>query len=91
QGDMASIHAPAQEARVLSQHLGDQGGKAFSLYLLGLFARFHSSEFAQARALFEESIVLGRETGNKERLGWSLWALGGIYSRQAEYTKACAC
>src|SRR5205814_2195375 len=85
QGNMAKMRLLAEEAMFLNQQLGDQEGKSFCLYLLGLFATFQSSEYAQARSLLEESVALRRELGTKDRLGWSLWALGGIYKMQGEY------
>ena len=91
QGNMAKMRLMAEEAMILCQQFGDQEGKSFCLYLLGLFSTNQGGEYAQARSLLEESVALRRVLGTKDRLGWSLWALGSTYRMQGEYTSARAC
>jgi tetratricopeptide (TPR) repeat protein len=61
-------------ALALFREVGDKEGAAWSLQNMG-FLTIAQGEFAEARALLEESLAFHREVGNKAGMAHALWAL----------------
>ncbi len=87
QGDTDRSEALSEESLARCKEVGDMGGIALSLRLLGLIAEWRSS-FVVAYTRTEESLALFREVGDKEGIAWSLNNLAAITREQGEYARA---
>jgi len=79
--------ALSEECLARCRELGDRGGIAFSLRLLGLIAWWRYN-YVVAYSRTEGSLALFREVGDKEGTAWSLSNLADIVSKQGEYARA---
>ena len=78
-----------EECLARCRGLGDTGGIAFSLRLLGLIAE-RRDNLPAARAYYEEAVALFRLGDDKEGLAWSLFNLAYLQSLQGEYVRGSA-
>ena len=85
--DTDRAEALSEESLTRCRELGDTGGIALSLRLLGLIA-WRKCNFVVASSLTEESLALFREMGDKEGIAWSLFNLATLVSQQGEYDRA---
>jgi predicted ATPase/serine/threonine protein kinase/DNA-binding CsgD family transcriptional regulator len=89
QGDTDRAEALYEERLALCRGLGDTGGMALSLRILGMIAYGKGSlEVAYAQA--EEALALFREVGDKEGIAQSLAEIAHVLREQGEYARAIA-
>jgi predicted ATPase/DNA-binding CsgD family transcriptional regulator len=88
-GDTDRAEGLCEECLARCRGLGDTGGIAFSLRLLGLIAERRDHLLA-ARAHYEEAVVLFRQGDDKEGLAWSLFNVAYLLSLQGEYVRGSA-
>src|SRR5207245_8819553 len=69
-----------------SRSAGDSGWSAEMLQSLGVVAE----EYPAARSLFEESLAIRRELGDRAEIGTTLNCLGRVTARQGDYAAACS-
>jgi len=89
QGDYARAEVLCEQSLALCRKLGDTGGIAYALYLLGRIAT-HRGSLATARSLIEESLELYREVDDKENVAYDLYELAVVVDIQGEYARAWA-
>lgn len=89
QGDYERAEALHEEARVLYEETGKEGGVAWSLGFLGLVARYRC-EYDEAAALYERSLAVFRRLGNARGAAFALFWLGSIERTRGGYAKAVA-
>ncbi len=89
QGDYARAEVLSEKSLALCRKLGDTGGIAYTLYVLGYIATYRGS-LATARPLLEESLALYRKMGDKENVAYDLYELAFTVSIQGEYARAWA-
>jgi len=89
QGDYARAEVLGEKSLALCRKLGDTGGIAYTLYVLGYIATYRGS-LATARPLLEESLALYRKMGDKENVAYDLYELALTVSIQGEYARAWA-
>ena len=75
------------ECLVRCRALGDTGGIALSLRLLGAIAEMRG-KLGVAYSLTEEALALFRALGDEEGIAWSLYNLANRVSQQGEYARA---
>jgi DNA-binding CsgD family transcriptional regulator/tetratricopeptide (TPR) repeat protein len=88
-GDTDRAEGLCEECLTRCRGLGDTGGIAFSLRLLGLIAE-RRDHLPAARAHYEEAVVLFRQGDDKEGLAWSLFNVAYLQSLQGEYVRGSA-
>jgi non-specific serine/threonine protein kinase len=89
-GFLATSRPPLEEAVAMSRELGDREVLAFSLAELAFVLAFREGDLDAAQRLFDESLLLLRELGERWCTGWVLSFLGGIAARQANFAAAYA-
>jgi predicted ATPase/transcriptional regulator with XRE-family HTH domain len=89
QGDMDRAEVLCEESLARCRELGDTGGMALSLRLLGEIAYWRSN-LGVAYALAEEALALFRAVGDKEGIAQSLANFAHVLSEQGEYARAIA-
>jgi predicted ATPase len=89
QGDLDRTEALCEESLARCRELGDTGGIALSLRLLGAIA-YRRSNLGVASSRTEEALALFREVGDKEGIAQSLADLAHVVSQQGEYARAIA-
>ncbi len=88
QADFDRAEAAAREGINLSGKERTKGSLAADFRdMLGMTARIRS-DYERAKELFEESLVLNREAGNKRGLAFSLFNLGEVASDRGEHERA---
>ncbi len=87
QGDTDRAEALYEECLAGCRELGDTGGIALSLRLLGAIA-WDRYNFLVGYSRTEESLALFRELGDKEGIAWSLFNLATMAQKQGEYDRA---
>ena len=85
QCDLDRSEAWFRECLILFRQQEDTRGVASTLQGLGWVAM--ANNIATARSLFEESLALYREIGDKEAIAWSLVSLAQAVSAQGEYRR----
>jgi tetratricopeptide (TPR) repeat protein len=75
------------QTEALSRQIGDGWGTTCSLWLLGM-VRYRTGDVAQAQTLLEESLAIGRESGNRRLVISPLNALGDLACHQGDYVRA---
>jgi predicted ATPase/Tfp pilus assembly protein PilF len=88
QGDDAAAAVLIEESLEAFRQLGDKHWVAIALVSLGVLAHHRGS--VEARSLFEESVSLLRELGDRPELVTSLNWLGRAMARHGEYAAARA-
>jgi predicted ATPase/class 3 adenylate cyclase len=86
-GPIDRAEALYEECLARCRELGDTGGLALSLRLLGAIAA-NRSNYVVASSRTEESLALFRAAGDKEGIAWALNNLAEIVSQQGEYDRA---
>jgi DNA-binding CsgD family transcriptional regulator/tetratricopeptide (TPR) repeat protein len=89
QSDYAQAEVLCERSLALCRELGDAGGIAYTLYLLGKIATQRGS-LATGRLLLEESLALYRKVGDKENVAYDLYELADTVRIQSEYARARA-
>jgi predicted ATPase/transcriptional regulator with XRE-family HTH domain len=89
QDDTDRAEALCKESLALCRELGDTGGIAVSLRLLGTIAH-RRNNLVEAYALTEEALALFREVGDKDGIAWSLADSAHRVSHQGEYARGIA-
>lgn len=84
-GDIERSVALCEESLALCRELGDKQGMAFSLGTLGM-AAWLRTDYASARAFFQQGLMLRRETNDK--VGYSLRHLGMVAWCEENYEQA---
>jgi len=87
QGQYDSAAARAREAADLHRALGDRGGEAHAIHLLGV-AELYQAHYASALNHFETALALARTIGDRERESAVLNNVGSIHFHQARYLDA---
>jgi len=87
QNDTDRAEALDEECLARCRELGDTGGIALSLRLLGAIAE-RRGNLGVAYALTEEALALFRALGDEEGIAWSLYNLANMVSQQGAYDKA---
>jgi predicted ATPase/DNA-binding CsgD family transcriptional regulator len=88
-GDTDRAEVLCEEYLARCRGLGDTGGIASSLRMLGLIAE-KKDNLPAACAHYEEAVALFREGDDKEGLAWSLFNLAYLLSLQGEYARGSA-
>lgn len=86
-GDLPAARSHLEESVALWRTLGDTGGLAYPLAILGLMALFQSNP-VQARAHLEESVTNLRAAGDRWGLAFALANLGRLAQYEGDYTQA---
>ena len=73
-GDLATAQARLSESLALFQEGNDTGCILVSLFWMGVGLTYQG-EYRRARAVFEQTLALQRERGNKRGIAWSLFHL----------------
>ncbi len=89
QDDMDRAEALCEESLARCRELGDTGGMALSLRLLGTIAYWRSN-LGVAESLAEEALALFREVGDKDGIAWARADFAHALSQQGEYARAIA-
>jgi predicted ATPase/class 3 adenylate cyclase/Tfp pilus assembly protein PilF len=89
QGEPERAHRRLEESLVLSRALGDKGGTAHTLHLLGTVVEAVGDAGA-ARSHLEESLTIRREIGDHWGTGASLQTLGVLLLRGGDLASAQA-
>jgi len=87
QGDQEAVRLRAGQALQLYRELGDDGGAAEALFMLGHAAAVEG-DFARARDLAEESGRLRRGVGDEQGVVWARWLLAWACSGLGETERA---
>jgi predicted ATPase/transcriptional regulator with XRE-family HTH domain len=86
QDDTDRAEALCEESLALCRELGDTGGIALSLRLLGTIAH-RRNNLGEASSLTEEALALFREVGDKDGIAWSLADSAHRVSHQGKYAR----
>jgi predicted ATPase/transcriptional regulator with XRE-family HTH domain len=86
QDDTDRAEALCEESLALCRELGDTGGIALALRLLGTIAH-RRNNLVEAYSLTEEALALFREVGDKDGIAWSLADSAHRVSHQGEYAR----
>jgi predicted ATPase len=89
QGDTDRAEALYEERLALCRGLGDTGGMALSLRILGTIA-YGKGNLGVAYSRTEEALALYREVGDKEGIAQSLAEIAHVLREQGEYARAIA-
>jgi predicted ATPase/transcriptional regulator with XRE-family HTH domain len=89
QGDLDHSEALCEEGLARCRELGDTGGIALFLRLLGTIAYWRSN-LGVASSLAEEALALFREVGDKVGIAQSICDLAHVVSQQGEYARGIA-
>src|SRR5438067_5157891 len=87
QGQYDSAAARAREAADVHRALGDKGGEAHAIQLLGV-AEIYQAHYASALHQMDTALALARSIGDREREVVVLNNLGSIHFHQARYLDA---
>lgn len=87
QSEYPRVRSLIEESLRLFRQEGYDGGRAWSLYCLGVW-HFLSGATAMARALFEESLALFRASGQRQNLAHPLYFLGKVTAVQGDLPTA---
>jgi predicted ATPase len=87
QDDMDRAEALCEESLAQCRELGDTGGIALSLRLLGTIA-YWRSDLGVASSLAEEAVTLFREVGDKDGIAWARADFAHALSQQGNYDRA---
>ncbi|HSL47443.1 MAG TPA: tetratricopeptide repeat protein [Candidatus Deferrimicrobiaceae bacterium] len=89
-GDFPQATVLGQEALALTRAIGDRGGMAVSLMLLGVVAWTLNLDYERSKPLLEESLALFREVDDRWYPSNVLTNLGLVAERQGDYARAQA-
>jgi predicted ATPase/transcriptional regulator with XRE-family HTH domain len=89
QDDTDRAEALCEESLALCRELGDTGGIAVSLRMLGTIAH-RRNNLVKAYSLTEEALALFRDVGDKDGIAWSLADSAHRVSHQGEYARGIA-
>jgi predicted ATPase/DNA-binding CsgD family transcriptional regulator len=89
QSEYPQVRSLIEESLRLFRQEGYDGGRAWSLYCLGVW-HFQSGAAAMARALFEESLALFRALRQRQNLAHPLYFLGKVTAVQGDLPTAHA-
>jgi len=87
QGQYDSAAARAREAADVHRALGDRGGEAYAIHLLGV-AELYQAHYASALNQLATALELARTIGDREREIAVLNNVGSIHFHQARYLDA---
>jgi non-specific serine/threonine protein kinase len=88
QGDMERAKAAAEEGLKLTTKAVTEGSvDAFFRGVLGDVAK-HRGKREEAARLYEESLALSREAGDKQGIAWALLDLANVSSDRGDYARA---
>jgi predicted ATPase/class 3 adenylate cyclase len=88
QGDLDRAETAAEEGLKLSAEAGVDISLVASLRGILGDVVWSRGEHERAKELFEESIRLYREVGDKRGVAWTLGGLGNLFSDQGDYERA---
>jgi predicted ATPase/class 3 adenylate cyclase len=88
QGDLDRAETAAEEGLKLSAEAGVEISLVASLQGILGDVVLSRGEHEQAKELFEESVSLYREVGDRRGVAWTLGGLGNYFSDQGDYERA---
>lgn len=86
-GDLETSEAVGREALQIARDIGDRQREIVALHVLALTEELRL-DFDAARPLYQEALVLARETGEWARASWFLTLMGGLSYGQGDLEDA---